>query len=277
MLQATGSKQKSSNSRHHPYDRRPGHQEISRPKTPDSEYPDERPSSSLDLNTSNEEWLKEYLHEEEQPSGDCQDLAGLPHPATPAPTKKLPGKQPRKQRYSGVTIISDGTYLPVSCYTELRTKFPGAFVKIRNYIRLEDTPEVLQSIPANKRKIVILFVGTRDVYGAIDHHLRRDNGPDRLLTSLSQLSIKKGLDTLSRSSTTPAESTYLCTIPPREPQTSTTERQYKNAAASFTTSIFNIINTGGYLQSQGPLTPDIGAKDRIIQCIKTELFQQRRL
>lgn len=267
------------NSRNHPYNRRinqecSGTGANSAPRTPNSEASDLRPPSSLDLNTSNEDWLKNYTPEEEQP--ECQPSPRLLQPTLSSTIRKS-SKPPQKQRYAGVTILSDGTYLPLNCFTELRDKFPGAFIRILNFLRIEDTPEVLRLIPANRRQIVVLFVGTRDTYGAINHHARRDNGPDRHLISLSQLSIKRGLDVLSRSSTTPAESTYLCTIPLLDNPTSTAERQHRNAASAFTTSIFNIINTGHYLQRQEPLPRHAEQKDQIIQRIKTELFEQRGL
>ena len=85
-------------------------------------------------------------------------------------------------------------------------------------------PGVIAQVHPIRRRAIIIFVGTRDVFGAPEVNYRNTEKPDRQLASYSQQSINRGLKVLARASSAPADQTYLCTIPHRAPFTPTSNR-----------------------------------------------------
>ena len=148
--------------------------------------------------------------------------------------------------YFGVTLVSDGSCLTTEHYADLHEHFPGICTRITNYLRLEDIPGILNQVNPVRRQSVIIFAGTRDVFGAPELHYRELERPDRQLVSYSHQTISRGLRVLNRASSTPADRTYLCTVPHRAPFTPTTDRLYLNAVNLFQSSAFNIIHTANF-------------------------------
>ena len=238
-----------------------------------------RPFSPLDLDTSYDEWAIEASYSEE----DSATHRGPAQVSSVIKATTNPKRQRLKEKYCGLTILSDGTYLPTSSFPDLRKEFPGAFIQIINFLRLEDVPEALKTIAISRRKTIVLFVGTRDTYGATERLLHQYEGPNRTRVSLTQLSINSGLKTLAKSSTTPADSTYLCTIPPISPPAPTTDRQYRIVTNLLSSSIFLSIDTARYLIRKGERLldttiepPTISSRRHFIDCIKEKLARHQR-
>ena len=255
---------------------------------------------SLILDTSDDDWLQEVTEPpvnrtSESPIRTPQDEnsrkdrspirpSRQPVPGTPSTSSvsRPPVTTGTKARpYLGVALISDGSCLNSTHYADLHEHFPGISTRIINYLRLEDVPGILDSISPTRRQIVIIFVGSRDVFGAPEIHYRRSDKPDRAIVAFSHLAIQRGLRVLNRASTAPADRTYLCTIPHRAPFTPTSDRLYLNAVHLFQATAFNIIHTASFdfFRHQRFFDPPTGkttpeGRDHFINCIKSEVSRQ---
>ena len=145
----------------------------------------------------------------------------------------------RKVRpYQGITIISDGSCLNSTHHAALQEHLPGIHVRIINYLRLEDVPGALAQISPARRQTVVIFVGSRDVFGAPEIHYRLTDKPNRNSVSYSHQTIHRGLLVLQGSMLTPTGRTYLYTVPHRAPFTPTSDRLYLNAVNCFQASVY---------------------------------------